>query len=202
MRDIQLNTLEPMQQVQIQINYKKYPECMFAMISAFLPAEEGNDLRRVAGRVEFKSEDKNGNTYKNGLLHSYDDLPAIIDSEGTKQWYKNGQHYMTEFSNGTKAWYNGNINEVEFPDGTRNWYKDGKLHRDNDLPAIIHSDGTRQWYKDGKLHRDYDEPAHIDSEQKVWYKNGLAHRDNNLPAVINYDGTALWYRHGKCYGEN
>ena len=29
------------------------------------------------------------------------------------------------------------------------WFKDGKLHRDNDQPAVILADGTRCWYKDG-----------------------------------------------------
>jgi hypothetical protein len=35
---------------QIKINYKEYPECMFAMIAAFLPKDEGDELRRVSGQ--------------------------------------------------------------------------------------------------------------------------------------------------------
>ena len=34
-------------------------------------------------------------------------------------------------------------------DGTKNWYKEGKLHRDNDQPAIIEANGTKYWCKDG-----------------------------------------------------
>ena len=45
-----------------KINYKEYPECMFAMIAAFLPQDEGHDLRRVAGDKVFRSEGLNGNT--------------------------------------------------------------------------------------------------------------------------------------------
>ena len=55
-----------------------YPECMFAMFSAFLPSEEGDLMRALAGNTVFKSTDNKGRTYMNGLLHSYDDKPAVI----------------------------------------------------------------------------------------------------------------------------
>ena len=29
------------------------------------------------------------------------------------------------------------------------WYKNGKLHRDNDLPAIEYSNGDKVWCKNG-----------------------------------------------------
>ena len=75
-----------------QINYKEYPECMFAILAACLPESEGGDLRRVAGKVAFRSEDKDGNTYRNGLLHSFDDMPALrIGSQ--QEWYKNGKRH-------------------------------------------------------------------------------------------------------------
>jgi predicted ATP-binding protein involved in virulence len=58
--------------------------------------------------------------------------------------------------------------------GTERWYnKDEKLHRDNDLPAVIYSDGS-----------------------KFWYQNGERHRDNNLPAIINANGYQAWYKNG------
>jgi len=60
--------------------------------------------------------------------------------------------------------------------GTQEWYKNGKRHRDNDLPAIIHHNGTQEWYKNGKLHR-----------------------DNNLAAIIYPDGSQLWYQNGVRY---
>jgi hypothetical protein len=64
---------------QIKINYKEYPEFMFAMISAYLPARKGYLIRILAGSVEFKSADSTGNTYKNGLLHNY-----------YSGWFRNG----------------------------------------------------------------------------------------------------------------
>lgn len=39
------------------------------------------------------------------------------------------------------------------------WYKNGKYHRNNDLPAMVFKSGTQKWYKDGQLHRDGDMPS-------------------------------------------
>ncbi len=49
------------------------------------------------------------------------------------------------------------------------WYQHGKLHRDNDLPAVIYTNGTQMWYQHGKLHRDNDLPAVIYSDGAVEY---------------------------------
>ena len=77
------------------------------------------------------------------------------------------------------------------------WFKNGKLHRDNDLPAIIFGIGDRYWYKNGELHRDNDLPAIIcENGDQFWYKNGKLHRDNDLPAEIWIDGSRFWYQNG------
>jgi len=34
--------------------------------------------------------------------------------------------------------------------GVKSWYKHGKLHRDNNLPAIIGKYGKKTWYENGK----------------------------------------------------
>ncbi len=150
------------------INYKEYPECMFAMLSAFLPKAEGEHLRRVAGKVVFRSTDRDGRTYRNGLLHSYDDNPAIVADNGTyKVWYKEGKiHRDGDLPAITR-------DDVEYQE----WYRAGMLHRDGDLPAIIGSDNHREWYRNGKLHRDGDLPALIDRYRyglvREWHKNGV-----------------------------
>ena len=73
---------------------------------------------------------------------------------------------------------------------------DDKLHRDNDLPAIIWPDGTEIWYRNNLCHRD-NGPAVIWSDgTQVWYRNGKRHRDNG-PAVIRVSGTQEWYQNGK-----
>ena len=82
------------------------------------------------------------------------------------------------------------------------WYKGDKVHRDDDLPAIISSDGIRAWYKDGKVHRDNDLPALTNDGPQAWYRNGEQHRDNDLPAVINTNGTQSWYQNNKLHRNN
>ena len=44
--------------------------------------------------------------------------------------------------------------------GNKLWYNSkGKLHRENDLPAIEWLNGDKEWYLNGKLHRENDLPA-------------------------------------------
>lgn len=64
------------------------------------------------------------------------------------------------------------------------WTFRGKLHRENNLPAIEWTGGTREWYHRGKRHRDNDLPA-IESYNgdRGWYQRGKLHRDNDLPAI-------------------
>lgn len=57
--------------------------------------------------------------------------------------------------------------------GDQYWFKNGKLHRDTDLPALIRADGSQYWFRKGKFHRD------------------------NLPAVIHPDGSQEWYKNNK-----
>ena len=58
-----------------KIDYRKYPEYMFAIIATYLPVSEGDDIRKCAGNVIFRHE-QDGKTYKNGTLHSFDDKPT------------------------------------------------------------------------------------------------------------------------------
>jgi len=107
-----------------ELNYKDYPEFMFAMVAAYLPSSEGAYLRLVAGSVVFRHEDSEGNTYKNGVLHSYRDNPAV-SLQCRKSWYRDGLLHR-----------DGDLPAVI---GTYciEWYQNGKLYRDGDLPAII-----------------------------------------------------------------
>ena len=87
--------------------------------------------------------------------------------------------------------------------GTQTWYKNGKIHRDNDLPAVINLYGDQIWYKNGEIHRDNDLPAIIYSNgAQYWYQNGLFHRDNDLPAIIFITGTQHWYKNGSLHRDN
>lgn len=100
-------------------------------------------------------------------------------------------------SNEVQEWKQNGLSVRICPNGRQEWYKDGLLHRENDLPAVIHADGTREWYKDGQRHRDHDLPAIIHSNGKqMWYLNGLKHRDNDGPSVVYPNGTQKWYYKG------
>jgi hypothetical protein len=61
--------------------------------------------------------------------HSFNDQPAIIYVNGTKEWY---QHGLFHRDNDQPA--------IISASGSKGWYQHGKLHRDNDQPAIIYSD--------------------------------------------------------------
>ena len=104
---------------QIKINYKEYPEFMFAMIASYLPSNEGGEIRRLAGNVIFRHEDTKGNTYKNGLLHSYDDQPAEI-TKTLKLWYSNGKLHRKEKP------------AICYTNGNCKYYKKNRLHSYND----------------------------------------------------------------------
>jgi hypothetical protein len=120
------------------INYKEYPECMFAILAAFLPASEGNDLRRAAGKVVFKSTDKDGNTYRNGLLHSFDDVPALVN-KNTREWYKNGILHRE-----------GDQPAIIIRD-RQEWWVNGKPHREGNPALIDPESGAQEWWIDGEL---------------------------------------------------
>ena len=83
--------------------------------------------------------------------------------------------------------------------GNQYWYKNGRKHRDDDLPAEI-SVGNQYWFKNGKLYRDNDLPTaiHLNGD-RFWHKNNNLHRDNDLPAVILSNGTQYWFKNGVKY---
>jgi hypothetical protein len=136
----------------------RLPHEINALISTFLE-KEGDILRKHCGKVMIK-EIRNGQTYGNGVLHSFNDIPALIWNNGTQVWYKNGKRHR---DNDLPA-VMGNGYE---------WYKNGERHRDNDMPAIIWPNGTQYWYKNGERHRD-NGPAIIYSDgKKEYYKNGI-----------------------------
>ena len=81
---------------------------------------------------------------------------------------------------------------------------DGKLHRDNDLPAVQMPNGTLMWYSNGVQHRAHGLPAvEFANGGKIWYEHGCLHRADGLPAVHVANGTRKWYVHGLCHrGKN
>ena len=64
-------------------------------------------------------------------------------------------------------------NGLEINDfGTHIWYKDDKLHRDDDLPAMIWDDGSQFWYRNGEFHRENGPADMYANGDIVWWLNG------------------------------
>ena len=173
---------------QIKINYKEYPEFMFAMISAYLPKEEASIVSKLAGRVIFRHEDKYGDTFKNGLRHSYDDKPSVERYyDNYRSWHCDGELHR----------------DNDLPAIVCNDYKEwrihGMIHRDNDLPAIVFPE-AQFWYKDNMRHRGDDKPAIINKNYQAWFINGNRHREGDMPAVIDLFHQA-WYIDGNLVKE-
>lgn len=66
--------------------------------------------------------------------------------------------------------------------GKRYWYKEGNLHRDGDLPAIVYENPSSR--------------KNMDRIVSAWYKEGKLHREGDLPAVIYESGGTERYING------
>lgn len=167
---------------------------------------------------------------------------ALILPNGDQEWYQCGRLHrdgdnparirlmkLSEEETTIVDWWSEDGDDMRVPqcappDYERYWYKEGYLHRENDLPAVITEDG-HSWYVHGKLHRDGDLPAVIDKNGgKEWWKDGEMyrlhgsdgsehwfssargmrerHRSNDLPAVIIPHDRQEWWYHGKLHREN
>ena len=110
--------------------------------------------------------------------------------------------------NGSKWWYlNGKLHRdnglpaVEMYNGDKSWHIKGLKNRENGLPAIERANGCKMWFVDNKLHRGDDLPAVIcENGDKEWYFNGHRHR-SKLPAVVRTVGN-FWYKNGKIHRGN
>ena len=155
--------------------------------------EENEDEENTNDFESEEDDDDSAQTWYNlnGQLHRDGDLPAVIEEDGTQEWWQNGRLHR---ENDLPARIDEN--------GTQEWFQNGERHRDNDLPAVIWPD-SQMWYQNGLLHRDGDLPAVIWSDgTQMWYQNGRRHRDNNQPAVIDPNGSQEWWRNDKRHRDN
>jgi hypothetical protein len=76
------------------------------------------------------------------------------------------------------------------------YYQHGKLHRDNDKPAIIGINRHISWCRESALNHYRDNPAAmLSTRDQYWYNNGKLHRDD-LPAVVCRDGRVFYFVDG------
>jgi hypothetical protein len=126
----------------------------------------------------------------------------IVDEEGNKTWYKDGQLHREdgpayERADGSKLWFfNGNLHRqdgpaVEDTDGRKEWYINDQLHRE-DGPAYEGADGRKFWCINGQYHREDGPAIEYADGDKFWYINGQLHREDG-PACELADGRKKWY---------
>lgn len=76
---------------------------------------------------------------KDGLLHRDGDEPAVIHTDGTREWWVSGQLHR-----------NSDKPAVTRTDGHLEWWVHGQRRRDGDKPAIVESDGSLHWFVHNK----------------------------------------------------
>lgn len=80
----------------------------------------------------------NGNIYyyKDGKLHSYNDLPSFECPDMFQMWHLQNQLHR---ENGPA------LREINGASIIESWYIEGKRHRENG-PAIEYADGHKEWW--------------------------------------------------------
>ena len=90
-----------------------------------------------------------------GQLHSFNDEPAYIDTDGTKYYYQDGVIHR-----------GGDQPAQEWADGSKMWYQHGVMNRDNGLPALIDpTNNIVEWYINGELISELK-----DDEARAWFR--------------------------------
>ena len=203
------------------------PDFINAITASYLVNDIcGNELRKWCNGIIIKDM-RNGDTYKNGALHSFDGEPARI-RKTYKEWFKDDKLHnddspaKIEIIAGRLIEYyysNGILHRDDGP-AYIEYCIEGKYYddyfRNNELKKDISTINKRhfnicseRWFQNGKEHRD-DGPAvsHWRADgtlyMNIWYQNGKKHRNDYEPADIEYypDGVLhleRWYQNGKCH---
>jgi len=136
--------------------------------------DEGNFDEEVL----YETNDLGTKTYRNeiGQVHR-EDGPAIIMENGESRYYLEGKA-LTE-----KEYYK--IERID-EDGNKRWFnKDGKLHRDNYLPAVEMTNGHKAWYINGVRHRGNGPAVEYANGSVKWYMNGINLEDEEVKEILN-----------------
>lgn len=138
------------------------PGVIDSFIDCFVAKKIKNGMKYVIGDIEYyKYDDSSEYWYKDNLWHKTDG-PAVIILRG-KAFYVNGElHRMDEpaiiDSNGTEEyWQYGQRHRVNGPavihwNGTIEYWQNGLRHN-RDGPAVIKTNGNVEYWQNGKLHR-------------------------------------------------
>jgi len=106
---------------------------------------------------------------------------------------------------GAQIWYKNGVvhREADLPaivqlDGTLTYVQDGEVHRGGDLPAIVTPNGTKMWFSHGKRHRAGGAPAVVSASRIEYYVNNTLHREGGPAYILNRPGYRVceYRRHG------
>lgn len=135
------------------------------------------------------------------VCSSYNDNPSItieLACGATIEVWVN--RTTTHRSDGPAIVISGNDSGII---DTKIWCFSGRLHREDDLPAV-ETDNMKVWYYNGSLHRKHGQPAliatHNDAEYTGYYRRGFAHRSFGPAILCQLSGTEtvieMWYTNG------
>lgn len=77
-----------------------------------------------------------------GQIHRDNDLPAIVRSNGTQEWWV--KHKMHR---------EGDLPAFIGSQGARIWCKNNTRHRDNGLPAVTEPNGYKEYWHYGERYK-------------------------------------------------
>ena len=112
------------------------PKEMYAEISRFLDDDYASILIRKMARDVIIKDVRNNCTYANGLLHSFDDMPAVIRPGYILHWYANGKRHRIDGP------------AVIYLSGFQSWWLNGLRHRIYG-PAVIYTNGATEYWVNG-----------------------------------------------------
>jgi len=73
------------------------------------------------------------------ILHREYDLPAVVATDGSLEWYEDNQYHRA-----------GGNPALIWPNGRREWWIRGQMHRDAG-PALIDEQGHTWWYQHSEI---------------------------------------------------
>ena len=99
---------------------------------------KGDKNKKIIDGIEYQLSSCNElySYNKRKQLHSHNDKPAIIYSDGTKYWFKN-----------SKIHRDSDKPAVIWPDGTKEWWVNGRKQRNKYYVCL--------YIKDGKQHKEF-----------------------------------------------
>jgi hypothetical protein len=168
------------------------------------------------------------------LFHSFNDEPAMIFHHGRGEfqfsWYSHGEPFRdnkpaTIFVTKNAAYsthdidmhshsYDGQPSSIVYSPLLKRfeftWSNHGKLHRTENLPAIISSHGDEKnistyavdhlYYENGEMHRDDGLPAYIDKNRTEWVMYGSKHNPKGNAIAYSRGSVADSTRNWALYG--